>query len=356
MVIHPSVKKQQINKEHSNRKTKRIYIEVLRIIAAFLVIVNHTVNTIFLNIPISTTWYVSVACLYISKIAVPIFLMISGALLLSKRDTPKKYLTRIIRCVIMIVLFTIINFAYIYRGQDVSFSLFLDSLFGCVTSAYWYLYLYLGILIMLPILQKLAQALLKKEIQLFLVISLVIGGGIPLLTVFTGLAVYPKFLSVLFSPYLGIMFLGYYIEKYVTITKSKAWVSSLIFSISILLQVLLTRYLYTLDQNNFMQLDDCTFLTITLSAACIYMSVKYIFTSINISPTLCKIISYVGGLTLGIYLWGDMFIRILGPMYEHLKSQMYIMVAVLIFQICIYLCGAVCTAVMKLIPYIKKLL
>lgn len=354
--MQSSIKRQQINKEHSDRKTKRIYIEALRIIAAFFVIINHTVNTIFLDIPISKTWYVSVGYFYVSKIAVPIFLMISGALLLRKRDTPKKYLTRIIRCIIVIVLFTIINFAYIYRGQDISLSLFLNSLFDCVTSAYWYLYLYLGILIMLPILQKLAQVLSKKETQLFLLISLVIGGGIPLFTIFTGFAVYPKFLSVLFSPYLGIMFLGYYIEKYVTITKAKAWISALVFLIFILLQVLLTRYLYTIDQNNFMQLDDCTFLTITLSAACVYIFFKYLFTSINISSTLCKIISYIGGLTFGIYLWGDMFIRILGPMYEVLKQQMHIMIAVFIFEVCIYLCGAVCTAVMKLIPYIKKLL
>lgn len=339
-----------------NKSKKRTYLEILRIIAAFFVIVNHTINSVFLYSNISKTWYVSAFYLFASKIAVPVFLMISGALLLSKKDSPKKYFTRVTRLAVVIILFTIINYIYIYHKQNMSLSSFIISLFNSVTNAYWYLYLYFGILIMLPILQKIALVLSKGELQLFLFISLVIGGGIPLLEIFTNISVQPDFLSVLFSPYLGIMFLGHYIEKYLNVTKPLALFSLLVFLVLTVLQVLLTKHLHTLDPNNYLQLDNRTLLTITTSSACVYIFVKYIFTSVKLSSTLDKTINYIGSLTFGIYLFGDMFIRILSPLYSSMTSYMHIMLAVFLFEIGVFLCGAICTAILKKIPYIKKLL
>ncbi len=70
--------------------SRKAYIEFLRILACFLVIVNHTAHSIFLLINPSLTWFSSLTWFFISKIAVPIFLFISGALLLKKQDMPRK--------------------------------------------------------------------------------------------------------------------------------------------------------------------------------------------------------------------------------------------------------------------------
>lgn len=72
-------------------KSRETFLDLLRIIACFLVIVNHTNSVIFLgSSPDSLDWYVSLTYFFISKIAVPIFFMISGYLLLKKEDNYKK--------------------------------------------------------------------------------------------------------------------------------------------------------------------------------------------------------------------------------------------------------------------------
>lgn len=72
---------------HMNHSSRQVHIEFLRIVAAFLVIVNHTNSRIFLARAPSATWFASVTYFFICKIAVPLFLMIMGALLLEKHDT-----------------------------------------------------------------------------------------------------------------------------------------------------------------------------------------------------------------------------------------------------------------------------
>lgn len=88
-------------------KNDRIgYIELLRIIACFLVIVNHTNSVIFLNnTPHVPLWWYSVGIFLLSRIAVPIFIMITGATILSKRENYKKSLKRVFRVIGAVIIF-----------------------------------------------------------------------------------------------------------------------------------------------------------------------------------------------------------------------------------------------------------
>ncbi len=71
-------------------KNLDIYFDILRIIACFLVIVNHTNSSVLLSEKPSLIWFVSLTYFFVCKIAVPIYFMISGALLLKKSDDFKK--------------------------------------------------------------------------------------------------------------------------------------------------------------------------------------------------------------------------------------------------------------------------
>ena len=64
--------------------TYYMYLDILRIIACFLVIVNHTDSRVFLRTSPSETWFLGLTYFFICKAAVPLFLMISGVLLLRK--------------------------------------------------------------------------------------------------------------------------------------------------------------------------------------------------------------------------------------------------------------------------------
>ena len=88
-----------MNTELTTIKSRKIFIDILRILACFLVIVNHTNSQIFLSVTsvndgIGISYILSMAYFYFSKIAVPIFFMISGALLLNKDYEIKDFIKK----------------------------------------------------------------------------------------------------------------------------------------------------------------------------------------------------------------------------------------------------------------------
>ena len=76
----------------NNIEVKRgnvVFLELLRILAAFCVIVNHTNCQ---DVEPGFLWGTSVAWFFASKIAVPVFVMITGYLMLQKIPLVKKLL------------------------------------------------------------------------------------------------------------------------------------------------------------------------------------------------------------------------------------------------------------------------
>ena len=97
--------------EKGTQKTRIAYMELVRIIACFFVIINHTNSGIFMSqTPGGKTWWVSLCYFFMCKTAVPLFLMASGAVLLGRVDENEKHLKRILRIVADLVLFSLLMF------------------------------------------------------------------------------------------------------------------------------------------------------------------------------------------------------------------------------------------------------
>lgn len=335
---------------------KKVYLEFLRIIAAFFVISNHVNNPIYYYHSMSKSWYAAIVLLFISKTAVPIFLMISGSLLLGKRDTFRKYLLRIIRLCVVLLVFTVIYYIVFTEPLDMGMYHFIKTLFYSATNAYWYIYLYLGILIILPVLQKISMSLSKKEMQLLLFVSLIIGGIFPMIKLFTGIQIKSEFLDVIFSPYLGMLFVGFYIDKYVNITKIKAGIATIGFIILIAVQVLITREYYIMDNQNYMHLDNRIFITISLSAVYMYVFIKYIFLALKWPKVLCKFITYCGSLTFGIYLLSDLITNLTLPYYWDYFLDYNAFFGLFLLAVYVFFVSGIIVAILKCIPYVKKYL
>ena len=101
-------------------KKKLIYLEIMRIIAAFFVIFNHTGAIgggfeLFIDQPLGSLRYwlyllISICC----KFAVPIFFMISGALLLARNEPIKVVLKK--RLLPICIALLVFSFGY-YLGE-----------------------------------------------------------------------------------------------------------------------------------------------------------------------------------------------------------------------------------------------
>lgn len=353
--------------EPSEQKTgeRMLYPELLRIIACFCVLINHTNSHIFLAAqPGSLTWFASVTYFYCSKVAVPLFLMVSGVTLLPRRYTLRQTLSRTLRYAVILAAFALL---YLYPGMLAAGG-FLPALkvwvsgviHGPVTNAYWYLYLYIGVLLMLPFLQLLAANMTRTHYRYLLIVCFCILNTLPILAHFTGLNLsFSADLALpLFTGSIGALFLGSYLERYSTVTGRKALWAALIFAVCTAFNVGMTYYeaLRVESGASYLFLDNRYFITIMLPSACLFVLVRYLCSHHAFGPTLSRAIRALGRCTLGIYLLSDFFILRLRPMFTALCGVMHPMFAVVIFEVAVFLCALAVTAALRLIPGVKKLI
>lgn len=331
-------------------------MEFMKIAAAFLVIVNHT-NSASLYPALSTAWLASVVGFFFSKIAVPVFLLISGALLLRKRDTTKQWIMRIVRIVVVIIAFSAI---YYFRANSAMLgAMSLPDFFKTIytkniTNAFWYLYTYLGLLLMLPLFQKMALTFSRNEFRLLLIVSMGIMGIVPLLTNLFSLAPSSYFTISLLSPYIGLFFAGHYIEKYVRVDRRLCLGSCGLFLALIALQAAVSWFRYPQDPKAYALFDDRTTVLITTSAVCFYCICKYAFSAIRFPQWLLKAICYIGGLTFGVYLFSDLVISGTFSLGIKLLAGMPVMLGMFVWEIMIFIAAAIPTALLRAIPFLRR--
>lgn len=361
-IVTPTARAFHSERKIAMEKEKKVYIQFLRIVACFLVIVNHTNSLIFLSTSPSPLWFASLTYFFTSKIAVPLFLMIMGALLLERQDTPKKSLQRFLRILIVLLVSSVLCYLYfgIAGGNLGNLSIlqfFQLTLSSSMTNAFWYLYLYLGLLCLLPLFQKMIQVFDQKDLGWLLFLTMGVMGTAPLLPIFfPSLSLHPDFTAPLFSPYIGAVFCGYYMEHYIPNTRKTFAISCALFLGLIAFQVSATLGLYYRDPASYLQLDDRTLLPILACAASFYLMVRYLFAHVRFPDWLLSGIRRLGSLTFGIYLLSDLAIELLAPVFLQLSQQLPILAAMVLWELAIFILSAIVTALLKLIPPLRRLL
>ena len=130
-------------KDASAAKTRSLYLDLLRIIACLMVIFNHTNERGFYRFPAddlgSASFFLDMTMSVICKAGVPLFFMISGALLIDKEESWKSTFRRMIRIGIDLFVFSLLYFWIDSLLLGTPFSL-PDTLSAMVGSNYWHLW------------------------------------------------------------------------------------------------------------------------------------------------------------------------------------------------------------------------
>lgn len=129
---------------HSERN---ISFDLIRILAIFLVMYNHRETYIFYHhVPHMGLRYILSMCgAAFCKCGPPLFFMVSGALILHKKESFRRiFQHRILRILIVMVILSILIVTLIPDSDS-----FLKTFFSGLN---WYLYAYIGYLLMLPFL------------------------------------------------------------------------------------------------------------------------------------------------------------------------------------------------------------
>jgi surface polysaccharide O-acyltransferase-like enzyme len=194
------------------------WINNLRVIALFAVIVLHTTSPVmeqFNKGPLSV-WLVGDFYNSLVRFAVPVFVMISGALLLSREyelgDFLKKRLSRI---VIPFLFWSLVYIAYLFYNEEIAYSgdfwITVKQVLHLLKygSSYhlWYVYMLIGLYLIIPILSKFVRNATEKEMLYFLLVWFVVMLiGQPYLSRFK-----PQLDLRYFEGFIGYLVLGHYL-------------------------------------------------------------------------------------------------------------------------------------------------
>ena len=340
-------------------KSRNIQLDIIRDIACFLVIVNHANSRIFTMLtPEAETWWASISRFYLSKVAVPLFLMLTGYTLLDREEDFKKSLYRIGR-IIMVIIFI----SAIYYINDVGLSGF--NIFDYLKAIYknqtgpslWYLYTYLGLLVMLSFLMKIGTKISNKQLAVFLGISFVFFCVYPFVYEEFPEIQYNQLFNVhLFDGFIGYLFLGLFIKKVKPKIHITFYVIFLV--ISNIVCVICSHSILVTGGENYLIYDNIFFPAIVIEAYCVFR----ILQSIKINEKISKVVCYIAKTTFGIYLISDYLLIKMEPVYQWLCPKMNDLLAVMIYEIIVYMTGIVivsvfnliCKAIKSIIKRIKK--
>ena len=344
--------------------TKKIHLEVLRIIAIFLVIFNHTGTVGFQAYTQTNNKILYVCYLFmaiICKIAVPIFFMISGALLIGKEESIiDLYKKRIFRIIVVILLFSLIQYVYLIRNDIFAFNIltFLRKIYNSpIITPYWYLYSYLSFLIILPFLRKMVKNMGQIDFIYLCIIWIVMSFALPIMGNIFDISINNYLKCQLLNTSIFFPIIGYFCENYFDkYNKRKILTYLFLFSlVCIFISGLFTWNEVKITGDAKTQKWLGSF--IAIPAVFVYLLFKAILEKYIMNESVNKILCIIGSSTFGIYLLEERLRTMF--LFKFISLQeLYIgsMTSCLLGIVLLILIGTIIVSIMKSIPIFKQIL
>lgn len=343
-----------------------VYLDVIKILAILFVVYNHVIDYINLTSVFSKIFFAF--SFDLCKVAVPLFIMISGSLLLRKDDEYKNiYGKRIIRIFVPLVLVIILNL--IVFNKNFHFSSVHDFLFTIIGDLNgevmpywsWYLFMLWGLYIMLPFIRKMVKNFDDRDFKIFILIFCLIvsfANFIPILSkVFFNEVIHinQSFMPTLFSIAIGYFVFGYYVSK-IHISRKIKNISFALLFLSIVVGSIFIFYGMFIKGYGYNELIFWDDILVAVPAMCIFVIFKY-YDFAFLKETQFKIFSGISGTVFGIYLFHPFlidFVAQLGALKFVFSYNTIIGTLVLTLVICLIL--TVIIYLLKKIPFIKNFL
>ena len=335
-------------------KSRIMWLDILKIIACFLVIIDHTGGYIFYHSQSNGTIIYYCLNLAICKIAVPIFIMTTGLLLLKKQSSYSEIMKKVLKIFVPLIM---LSFVLYVKDNNLNILLFLRSFVnGPIISPYWYLYMLISLYLITPLIQKMLKNFNDRDYIYLFIICLFI----PLLLNTICTLFNFKFTSLiyicLFPKIISIYILGYYLSNNVLKRKYKN-IAIIIFTTSIILFFLTLYIPYILKGKVSEIFNTYDSLFAVGGAGSLFYIIRYYFSDRKINLKISNIIRKVSECTFGIYLFHYLIIyriynfNILQKIFDF---NQYI--GVLLLEIVVFILCGLFTYILRQIPCIKRYL
>ena len=343
-------------------QSKRIcYLSYIRAIACIAIIVLHMFASASIlfgeQIGVRVNAY-SRAISNIMMWAVPCFVMTTGALLLDadRKITYKKLFGKYILRIFSALLLCCIGFRIfdmVMDGETPEIGILLDALYEMFTgtgwSHLWYLYLLLGLYLLMPVYKKIAEYSTKVDMRYLLVVYVLFISVLPLLYIWNLNSGFYKHVSTIYPFYL---FCGYALTR--NVFRVHKWIAALAAVLSTCVILVLTVIRWTENVEVMEQLWSYSSILVIVQAVSIFS----LFSGIKgQGESLAgKLLLKIDRCSFGIYLIHMVFVRLI---LRYMNFNPYTGSVCLNFFLLIlgvFLVSYMCTWILKKIPVLKQIL
>lgn len=343
----------------SELRTKRVlWADILKILACFFVIINHTHGFVFKyggeKTPGTALFYAIGFAM--CKCAVPIFIMVSGYLLLQKETTYRKVFFRILRVAIPLAL-AFLYIYYMWYGTDLSIIRMIGSaLRDPLQTPFWYPYMLVGLYAATPFMHKMIKNFSDRDFCAFIAIFAGIPAVVGVVTAYLGISVSSRFFMAFFPFALAYYAAGVYLGR---LERKRIYfiaaVLAFVLSVGLLFVSIYVPYLRGGELSY--KMDSWTSLPVLISSLSAFYAVRYLFENRRFGKIASRTILEISATTFGIYLTHTFLnYRIAGWGFMKAMFAAVPCVATLATElICFVLCGAG-IFLLRRIPGFKQIL
>ena len=292
------------------------WIDNLKVISLFAVVILHTASPLLMDFKQASIGYWLVGDFYnaLVRFGVPVFVMITGALLLHREYEVTDFLKRrLSRIIWPFLLWSLIYIAYAWYDEEVPFS---DSIWTNVHTvlhqlkygAYyhlWYVYMLVGLYLFIPIISKFARNASEKELRYFLLVWFVVMiFSQPYLSRFQ-----PSIDVHYFIGYLGYLVLGHYLA-FTELPEAGIKAPLIIYFLFCVAGITIGTYFLSVNTHALSTvMYEPLGPFVVLYASGVFLLARVC--TFKLPEVLVKLRAIAGGLSLGIYLCHALFLTLL---------------------------------------------
>ncbi len=296
---------------------KRVkYLDGLRFVAILNVILIHVLG-IFRHQYFSTSTLKYTLVTFFdcfTRIGVPLFFMLTGILMLTKKEKDENYFKffkkRVLKFLLTYLLFSIIYYIYSHFDSNMSIYEFLAIMTSDRPMYHlWFMPVIILIYIFIPFLKKLIKTLSKKELEIIILIIFLLGNTFNAISAIS-LTFGPQLLINFSLPnliiYMNYLFIGYYVYKYdIKITKTKV-----ILSIISIILMPICSFIISKDGIKDLFLGGTSPFVI-MPTIVVFLFFKNNYSKVKMPNIIDNFISNNAGNIFYIYLWHVLVVEIL---------------------------------------------
>ena len=355
--------------ENKSINRRIFYLDVLRVIACFCVVMIHaSADYVKKDFGSANFWYANVLD-SISRIGVPLFVMISGSLLLDENYhfTSKKLIKHIAKMVIFFVSWSLI-YSIITNVINVSFSGGKIS-FEAIKASFlngnyhlWFCFMIVGLYLLVPILRLWVKVENKKYVEYFLILSFIFAFLLPQIVsqggyFFTDVKYINNFLrNSYFQPisgYVPYFILGWYLHNF-TFNKKTNIIIYVLGGVGLLYTIFMTYHL-SHSQGRALQAYTEISVNVLFASIAIFVLVKTLLMNREEKTTvISKSVNFISKLSLGIYAIHVMVVKQSYYVFNTNGVNNAFIVVTSIFFIS-FIISLIASFLISLIPYVKTI-